>query len=406
MTKILPNLAYILDNSVQDYDWGDPDYIKDFLGNPNEIAAIQAEVWMGAHPKAPSKLFIGKQVHSLNALIAEDATTWLGKKALDLGWQELPFLFKLLAARKPLSIQAHPSLQRARQGFAEENAAGIPLSAGHRNFKDANHKPEIIIALSDFCGLCGFRAFEEIAKDLSWCAQDALEQEQKVAAELLTKLANTANLGDLAQLTQEILQVDSGLQELIGSLCRSAESRNEERFKLMLLAAEYFPADRGLLFFLVLEILQLKAGQSFFAPAGVLHAYIKGFGMELMANSDNVLRGGLTPKHIDVKELMTCLDVGAKAGLLEPVIKGDAKVYAAPVKEFCFASYQAEASFLTSHMGEIVLCSAGQGDLYLSGHGQEQSMHFSQGQAVYVLPHCSSVSLSKGLSIARAFIPG
>lgn len=399
-------LAFALENEVMPYDWGHPAAIRDFLGSHAECPAIQAEYWMGAHPKASSKLCLDGVSHRLYELIEADATRYLGQAAVEQGWSSLPFLFKLLAAKKALSIQCHPSLVRAAEGFALENAKGLDISAPNRNYKDGNHKPEIIVALSDFRGLCGFREAAKIGEDFARIAIIAKASGQTVAAQRFDMFAGKALRGDLAGLTQSILELGEFRQQTVGCLCEIAQRETEDRFQLLARTADDYPGDSGLLFFLVLELLQLRPGESFYAPAGVLHAYIEGFGMELMANSDNVLRGGLTSKHIDVAELMANLDLNAAAGVLTPLVRGKVRTYSAPAAEFRLDLITSCAWVKGSQKAEIWMCIDGAGELEIfGGSGDTQTVKARKGRSYYLIPGAHKVFVTGDVEMARAYIP-
>lgn len=277
----------LLDNPIRPYDWGSRTAIADLLG----IAAPggpQAELWMGAHPDDPSRLPDGT---TLADRIAADPTAELGAAAVAAFGPRLPFLAKVLAAERPLSLQVHPTLAQARAGFAAEQAAGVEPGAG--NYTDDNHKPELICALTPFAGLAGFRPAEATAGLLRALG----------LAEFVDRL------GDLAGLVGEWLTMaDPGA--LVKRVAVAAEGDGEfpaERACAAALAAGY-PDDPGVLVALLLNLVQLSPGEALFLPAGVPHAYLSGVGVEVMANSDNVLRGGLTSKRIDVPELLKLLD--------------------------------------------------------------------------------------------------
>lgn len=399
-------LLYPLENTIQSYDWGHPDHIRQFLGTKESVPPVQAELWMGAHPRASSRVRTKDGSEELLAMITRDPEQFLGSRALAAGWTSLPFLFKLLAAGKPLSIQSHPDLASAKTGFARENAQGLALSASNRNYKDDNHKPEIIVALSDFYGLCGFRPASEIARDFDDLASFGRESGSQDLALTLGDLSATAKSGDYKLLTRKILSLGNLRPRLVDLLVRYAATRTEERFKWLSKAAEDFPGDAGLFFFMALKLLALKPGESFFAPAGVLHAYLSGFGLELMANSDNVLRGGLSPKHIDVEELLANLDVDIQAGMLVPIRKDGIACYAPPVSEFRLDLVEANKVLLLSGSAEIWLVTEGSGDLIARGlDGSEERLALERGQSVFVAPACKELCLAPGMVCARAYIP-
>lgn len=288
----------------RDYAWGSPTAISDVLGT-EPSGGPEAELWLGAHPGAPTPI-ADPTVVGGHAELAR----WLAAEPEALGdHASLPFLLKILAAARPLSLQAHPDLARAAAGFAAENAQGVPLDAPHRNYKDPLHKPELIVALRDgFEALCGFRelaATDALLAELVGSAPDA------AAAGLITafrdRLAAPGGLRDTVQLLLE--RLPGGLLDALVSAATAPGSSGfaAERAVVRRLAAAY-PGDPGIAVALLLNLVSLRAGEALYLPAGNIHAYLDGIGVELMAASDNVLRGGLTPKHVDVPELLEVLE--------------------------------------------------------------------------------------------------
>ncbi|MBG6055914.1 mannose-6-phosphate isomerase [Salinibacterium sp. CAN_S4] len=266
-------------NTPRDYAWGSDGAISGLLGT-EASGAPEAELWLGAHAGSPSRIV--------------DSTDTL----LDVVDGRLPFLLKVLAAGSPLSLQAHPTMAQAEEGFERENALGIPLDAPNRNYKDAFHKPELIYALSDeFDALCGFRS----ASDTRSLLQASLPD---VAAPLLARLTDD----DALRATFEwLITRGEGVDDLVAAVSAAADDSTPELSTVKLLAGAY-PGDPGIVISLLLNRVTLRRGEALFLPAGNIHAYLSGLGMELMAASDNVLRGGLTPKFIDVPELLAVLD--------------------------------------------------------------------------------------------------
>jgi mannose-6-phosphate isomerase len=293
----------ILKNSIQEYAWGSTHAISDLLGRKNPERKTQAELWMGAHPKAPSLVQHNGQWISLAELIAKNPVDVLGKQVAQDFNNHLPYLFKVLAAARPLSIQAHPGLHHAREGFQRENAQKIPLDAPNRNYRDNNHKPECICALTRFWALSRFRKISGI---LAYFTRLNLRQLEAELADF--KKRPTAN--GLKRFYTFLMRLDRDHQkkivaEALGQV-RSFESEDAV-FKWMIKLAKDYPDDIGVLSPILLNLICLEPGQALFLAAGELHAYLEGLGIELMANSDNVLRGGLTPKHVDVPELLRIL---------------------------------------------------------------------------------------------------
>jgi mannose-6-phosphate isomerase len=326
-TTAVRRAVFVLDNPVRTYAWGSPTAIPKLLGVPPS-GLPQAELWMGAHPAAPSQVVRGGKHESLLARIEADPVGELGEDVAAEFGPRLPFLFKLIAAEAPLSMQAHPDAAQAVEGFVEENARGIPLDAPERNYRDSSHKPELLVALGPFEALCGFRAVPETARLLDAllsCAASAPARspEAKAVTVLRPHLAALHARPDqdgLREVVTGLLTLPAerrrGLVAAVAAACRRCLAAGDtvpfaEELRIAVDLAEAYPGDVGVLIALLLNRVHLEAGQAIFVPPGSLHAYLRGTAVEIMANSDNVLRGGLTPKHVDVPELLRVLDVVA-----------------------------------------------------------------------------------------------
>lgn len=290
---------------MQHYAWGDPVAIPRMLLQENSSGKPFAEYWMGAHPDLPCDVELGEDIVPLNELITEQPRVVLGNEVAKAFDHRLPFLFKLLAAAEPLSIQVHPSKQSAKAGFLKENEAGVPLKAPHRHYKDDNHKPELMMALEPFYGLRGFRSFDAIKETLESVP------EFKPFAEKFTSDATSLQATFESFMRMEDGAVHEVLHPVVERLkaVHQAKPFSKSDREYWILRADACYAhngrhDRGLFSIFLLNLVCLQPGQAMFLPAGVLHAYLEGVGLELMANSNNVLRGGLTPKHVDVGELI------------------------------------------------------------------------------------------------------
>ena len=268
-------------NTPRDYAWGSTTAIAGLLGT-EPSGRPEAELWLGAHPGSPARL-VGRE----------------GTLA-DVVPGRLPFLLKVLAAASSLSLQAHPTPEQAEAGFAAENAAGVPIDAPDRNYKDAFHKPELIYALDDdFRALCGFRRVAETRALLLPVASDAR------TAPLLDRLVDDASLRSVFEW---LITRGDGVDELIAALVEASAAAEGLSWDTVRQLAHDFPNDPGIAISLLLHTVALASGEVLYLPAGNIHAYLHGLGIELMAASDNVLRGGLTPKHVDVPELLRVLD--------------------------------------------------------------------------------------------------
>ncbi|MEU9102169.1 mannose-6-phosphate isomerase, class I [Streptomyces sp. NPDC048361] len=347
-----------LTNTIRPYAWGSTTLIPALLGTA-PTGEPQAEMWMGAHPGAPSQLDRGAGRTSLSDLIAADPAGELGRAAVARFGPRLPFLLKLLAAGAPLSLQVHPDLAQAKAGYEAEERAGIPIDAPHRNYKDANHKPELICALTPFEGLCGFRMPEEAARDLAALEVDSL----KPYVDLLRAHPVEAALREVltAVLTADREEMAATVADTAAACTRLGGAQYTAYASL----AHHFPGDPGVIAAMLLNHIQLQPGEALFLGAGVPHAYLGGLGVEIMANSDNVLRCGLTPKHVDVPELLTVVRFEpTEPGVLRPEasVTGE-ELYETPIDEFRLSRFvRAEGAApteLTAPTPQIVLCTAG-----------------------------------------------
>jgi mannose-6-phosphate isomerase len=322
----------VLENPVQNYAWGSRTAIADLLGRPAPSALPEAELWIGAHPKAPSRIVAPAKLGTLDQAIQDDPVAILGHEVCDRFGNELPFLLKVLAAAEPLSIQAHPDHEQARRGWARENAEGVPLDAPRRNYKDPNHKPELLSALTPFTALEGFRPFDGIARKLEPVAHPELAPE-------LGRLAREQTPAALRVLFARLMTLDteekaSVLRRATGEAARRRASDPVWQWVARLM--RHHPGDVSALAPLYLNLVTLAPGDALFLPARELHAYLEGTAIEIMANSDNVLRGGLTPKHVDVPELLaTLVFEGRSPEILKPVASGPGeRLYHTPAREF------------------------------------------------------------------------
>ncbi|MFF7265319.1 mannose-6-phosphate isomerase, class I [Streptomyces sp. NPDC008159] len=342
-----------LDNTIRPYAWGSTTAIPHLLGVA-PTGEPQAEMWMGAHPGAPSRTARGP----LTEVIDEAPERELGPRTVAKFGPRLPFLLKILAAGAPLSLQVHPDLEQAREGYEDEERRGIPIDAGHRNYKDANHKPELICALTEFDGLCGFRDPLRAADLLAALDVDSLKPyvdllhahpEEAALREVLTAVLSA----DPEAMAETVTEAAAACARLGGDYAPYAD------------IAHHYPGDPGVIAAMLLNHVRLQPGEALFLGAGIPHAYLDGLGVEIMANSDNVLRCGLTPKHVDVPELLRVVRFEATdPGVLRPEAAPDGEeVYATPIDEFRLSRYvlpEATAPHdLTLPTPQILLCTAG-----------------------------------------------
>ncbi|HEY3633015.1 MAG TPA: mannose-6-phosphate isomerase, class I, partial [Jatrophihabitantaceae bacterium] len=287
-------MIYELDGVIRPYAWGSRTDIPELLGvEPTDRPA--AELWYGAHPDDPAR--VGET--TLDQLIAADPVGMLGERVVAEFGPRLPFLLKVLAAETALSIQVHPNRAQALAGFAAEDAAGVPRDAPNRNYRDDNHKPELLCALTEFDALCGFRP---VARTLELF--DALD-----VAELARYRSALAGPDGLrAAFTALLTAEDPPVDAVVAALPRLAGSEWADLGAALTRVAGDFPGDIGITVALLLNYVRLAPGEAIFLAAGNVHAYLHGVGVEILANSDNVLRCGLTGKHIDVPELLKITD--------------------------------------------------------------------------------------------------
>jgi mannose-6-phosphate isomerase len=298
--RIDPRKIYKLKGSIQHYAWGGYEYIPRLLGVGNPVRQPFAEYWMGAHLSAPSQVSNGETSRSLTDILKSQPEL-LGEKTRK-HFDGLPYLFKVLDVREMLSIQVHPTKEEAEKGFDAEEERGIELNAPTRNYKDRNHKPEVMIALSDFWLLHGFKPGQALKETLSSIPE----------FRSLLPVFEAGGYEGLYRYTMELPQteVDRILLPLVQKEVRRRSFHELERNEPGYWVGEYYlnkPAqniDKGLFSIYFFNLVFLQPGQGIFQAAGIPHAYLQGQNVELMANSDNVLRGGLTNKHVDIEELM------------------------------------------------------------------------------------------------------
>ena len=391
----------VLENPIQNYAWGSRTAIAELLGRPTPSERPEAELWIGAHPKAPSRIAEPAGLGTLDAAIQDDPVGLLGADVCDRFGNELPFLFKVLAAAEPLSIQAHPNQEQARGGWNRENAEGIPLDAPRRNYRDSNHKPELVCALTPFVALKGFRPLDETVRALEPLARPELK-------DVLGRLARESNATALRALFARLmtLEPEERAPILKRAAAEAARRSSDPAWRWVKRLLEKYPQDLGALAPLYLNLVALEPGEALFLAAGELHAYLEGTALEIMANSDNVLRGGLTPKHVDVQELMATLVFEAQeAAVLKPEAPGPGESsFVTPAREF-------ELGFVELTPGRAFLAAGGRleillqlsGSTRLKADGRETALE--RGQSVLVPAAISSYELEGSGRLARARVP-
>ena len=326
----------LIRGAVRTYAWGSRTAIAEFTGRPAPTAHPEAELWLGAHPGDPATLVGDDDRRSLPDLIAADPEGELGRSVRARFGDRLPFLVKVLAADEPLSLQAHPSAQQAVEGYAHEDRCGVPVTSPERNYRDRSHKPELLVALGDFEALAGFRPAAASVALMRALAVPALDP-------FVALLAGQSDADGLRALfTTWITAPQPDVETLIPAVLdgaiayvRSGATEFAAEARTALELGERYPGDAGVLAALLLNRISLTAGEGIFLPAGNLHSYLHGTAMEVMASSDNVLRGGLTPKHVDVPELLRVLDFHPVADArVRTRREGIELIYDTPTAEF------------------------------------------------------------------------
>lgn len=396
-----------LSNPTREYPWGSPTAIFDLLGE-RPTGEPAAELWLGAHPTGPSVAVTPDGERRLDELIAADADDLLGRDVVARFGRTLPYLLKVIAVERPLSLQVHPSVERAREGFAAEEAAGIGLLDWRRSFKDRNHKPELVHALTRFEALCGFRAPRRVVELLAGLGAPLAQAIHRV-------LAGDPTAQGISTAFRRLLEPElSPTAEEVGEVveaCRrrlaadASPSPRADRTVVLLGAA--YPGDPGAVTSLLLNPVTLEPGEAMFVPTGGVHAYLEGTAVELMANSDNVLRAGLTTKHIDIPQLLANVDyVAAPPIRIAPeVVNEVTRVFYAPVDDFELSvtdvaggrTYQ-----LPGRGPRIVLCLDGEVTVAAE---TEESLTLARGASAFVPAADGGLTISGAGRVVQADVP-
>ena len=398
----------LIRGAIRTYAWGSRSAIADFTGRPAPTAHPEAELWLGAHPGDPAHLEGPRGETSLLDAISADPQAQLGSAVRDRFGDVLPFLVKVLAADEPLSLQAHPSAEQAVEGYRREDRAGVGLNSPIRNYRDRSHKPELLVALSDFEALVGFRPAARSVALLRALEVPGLDP-------FIGLLADQSDASGLRALfTTWITAPQPDLDVLIPavlegavSYMRSGAKEFAPEIKAVLELGERYPGDAGVLAALLLNRISLKPGEGIFLPAGNLHSYLQGMAMEVMANSDNVLRGGLTPKHVDVPELLRVLDftqvVDARVRTHRDGIE---LAYDTPTVEYAACVLTLDGEHLghqvdaPSHHGgpQVLVCTEGS----VVVRCKSDEIHIQRGGAAWVAADDGAISV-EATQVARLF---
>ncbi|BCW42754.1 mannose-6-phosphate isomerase, class I (plasmid) [Arthrobacter sp. StoSoilB3] len=394
---------YRLKNTVRDYAWGSTSLMADYLGL-TPTGRPEAEMWLGAHAGSPSIALTGSGDTRLDELIAAEPEATLGAACRKAFGDQLPFLMKMLAAGSPLSLQVHPTQEQAAAGFAAEEDSGVPLTATQRNYKDPNHKPEMIVALTDFEALCGFRPAAQTAAIFdglaALCTTSAIPVPEVIDQIRTTLRGHDEHTAIKSAFSQLIRGGPSVTEDVRATAEVIATGVPEGPFVSALKTAhqlnDAYPSDPGVLISLMLNRVSLRPGESVYLPAGNTHAYLHGLGIEVMASSDNVLRGGLTTKYIDVDELMRTVDF---TPLPVPRLEPDSprnghRVWSPPVDEFQLHRIElqpgADSIDLPDGTPAVILVVAGTSTL----HTAQASMVLGAGDSAFLTASEQSVSMT------------
>ncbi len=391
-----------LENRIMHYEWGSTTAIPELLGIDTDGKTPYAELWMGAHPKAPSiALTDGKRI-PLNDLIAEYPEDLLGPYIINKFGPELPFLFKVLAASVPLSIQAHPDSRLAKEGFKRENLRGLPVNSPSRNYRDPRHKPECLCALEPFWALCGFREPFRAAFMLSSVCPVSLAPEISI---LRSGGENSLKAFFYSTLNMEPERKKLVIKETISR----AEAIGTPEASWCLKIYKYFPNDIGIIAPFFLNLVKLQAGEAIFLKPQRLHSYLSGMGLELMANSDNVLRGGLTSKHIDKEELMRAVFFEPeRPPLLRPHPNNDYEnTYPVNAEEFCLSRImlRRDDKYIQEKVKgpEILLSLSGEAKIF--SESLIEGIIIKKGESVFIPALTGSYYIKGEAEIYKAHIP-
>lgn len=389
----------LLENSIREYAWGSKTALAKIRGE-QPTGQPQAELWIGTHPDGPSRLTDSQK--SLEEAIAEDPGRWLGAQVAERFDGKLPFLLKIIAAAEPLSIQCHPDRVQAREGFLREDSAGIARNARHRNYRDQNPKPELLVAVTSFRALKGFRPIEETIDNFRRLGLAELD-------DAVDALARTPTERQLRAFYEDLMSRSDRERARLAeaSLPQAARYPKAPAFAEVVRLAARYPGDLGALAPLYLNPVILRPLEALFLGPGELHAYLEGTGVELMANSNNVVRGGLTPKHIDVAELLRLLTFRAGPPHIvspEPLEPGLSH-FQSPAAEFSLelAEPRPERPLhlrITPNL-RIGLVIAGQ--VILRVDGEEQVL--KGGQSAFIQPSADALHVSGSGRLFVASVP-
>lgn len=398
MTQVPSQHFFPMQNVIQDYIWGSRTSISELLGINNPENKHQAEIWMGAHPNGCSKIIVNGKTQLLADFIKQNQSTALTTKT-ETQFNELPYLFKVLAANEALSVQVHPNKKQAEIGFAKEDKANIPHSAANRNYKDPNHKPELVYALTPYIAMNGFRELTEIIMLFKKVNISAIQH-------LINAFSEEVNSNGLKAFFSTLLLLHGEIKETaVKALVEYANANKEDPlFSIILDLSNQHPGDIGLFSPLMLNVITLQPGEAMYLTACTPHAYIKGTGLEIMASSDNVLRAGLTAKYIDVKELVACTQFKAtpfSTLRFNPEEKDGGLYYAIPVDDFKFTLYKSINNLtIQTKSADIILALD---TIVTINHENGETAIINKGESLFIPAYTKNYQLTSEGRIARVF---
>jgi mannose-6-phosphate isomerase len=396
----------VLENRIQEYSWGSNSFIPKLLGELSPAKRPMAEMWMGTHPGGPSMAVYKNERVPLEKLIGENPSGILGDSIARKFSNRLPFLFKVIAMARPLSMQAHPNREQAKAGFLRENMGKKPMDRGDRNYRDDNHKPELICALRPLWALKGFRDAEEIIDIMERLGVDA----ELPAAEILRKQPGAEGLRGFFIALMDIER--DRRQNLFGGIVAKIEDSglSSPEYEWIKRLSREYPGDMGVISPLFLNLVRLHPTGAMYIHPGELHSYLEGAGLELMANSDNVIRGGLTYKHIDPPELISILDFNPRIpDILTPEgIDGPEKFYPVSAEEFMLSVISLRGKGETyesrgSRGAEIMICTDGDARVTYIGH--DEILEFRRGMSIFIPASVERYLIRGETIIYRASVP-
>ncbi len=395
----------LLKTPVQEYAWGSKTFIPELLGEPSPSASPRAELWVGVHPKGISKVYWDGAWISLRELIQKNPKNILGREVAKRFQNQLPFLLKILAAAMPLSIQAHPDLSQASRGFAEENRLQIPLADPVRNYRDENHKPEILCALTPFDALKGFRKADDILALFGRVAIPSLDAPIRP----LRKDKSTRGLAEFFSTLLALGAEDrrSAVSELLAASKSLASS--DPVFTWVIRLHQWFSGDIGVFSPLLMNLIHLEPGEALYIDSGELHSYLQGAGVELMANSDNVIRAGLTTKHADVPELLRILRFEETPGeIITPLALNQSEwLYPTPAKEFVLSrlSLRKGVPHRETDRKSLAIMICTQGNAEITDVATAEGLLVSRGSTFLVPAMVTEVSMEGDATLYKAVVP-